>query len=145
MGVSSEKVMDASVENVSELLETIKGAHPDIYKKFMNQQHELMLGPHYNDELAEEAVGALEYTDAEGKHQIGPHWSKQDVLRVTKGKSFPSGTTDCDLYVAYNAAYADFCKKFDDDDILDIAYLFFFADEDWKGGGKIWKYMLAKS
>ena len=56
--------------------------------------------------------------------------------------SFPSGVNKWDKLVAYNAAYADWSKKFDDAQILDIAYLFYFADEDWKHPStKVWDYM----
>ena len=140
-GVTTEHAMEASVDSVSELLESMKVSHPDVYSRFMRSTHESLYGPHFDEQFADEAVSHLEYTDESGKRHVGPHWTKQEVLSVTQGKTFPVGTTDCDKYVAYNAAYADFCKKFDDDDILDIAYLFFFADEDWKGKGKIWTYM----
>ena len=35
-----------------------------------------------------------------------------------------------------------FCKQFSDSEILNIAYLFYFADED-APDGKVWKYMNA--
>ncbi len=60
---------------------------------------------------------------------------------ATAGMTFPNGTTKFDRFVAFNAAYADFCKSFSDEDVLRIAYDFYFADEDWKGSGKIWEYM----
>lgn len=140
-GLNTERAMESSINSVSELLESMKDTHPEVYKQFLQKTHEDLFGPHYNDEFANEAVSALEYTDENGKHRTGPHWTKQEVITATQGKTFPNGTTDCDKYVAYNATYADFCKKFDEEDILDIAYLFFFADEDWKGKGKIWTYM----
>lgn len=65
------------------------------------------------------------------------------VGRHSAGMTFPNGTTKFDRFVAFNAAYADFCKSFSDEDVLRIAYDFYFADEDWKGNGKIWTYMSA--
>jgi hypothetical protein len=38
--------------------------------------------------------------------------------------------------------YSDLGKKFSDGEILDIAYVFFFSDED-SPEGKIWRYMKA--
>lgn len=140
-GVSPERAMLASVDKVDELAEMLRDEHPELYNRFMRGTHEALYGPHYDEEFAERDVQRLSYTDVDGRKRTGPHWTKEEVLSATSGKVFPSGTTDCDRYVAYNAAYADFCKKFDDDDILDIAYLFFFADEDWNGQGKVWKYM----
>ena len=87
---------------------------------------------------------AMEYicsTDAAGNEHLGAYWTMEQIETATQGKKFPDGTTPWDRYVAYNAAYADFSKKFDDEQVLDIAYLFFFADEDWNGKGKIWEYM----
>lgn len=140
-GVSPERAMLASVDRVDELAQTLKAEHPDLYHKFIRGTHEALYGPHYDVGFAEHDVMKLAYTDETGHKKTGPHWTREEVLAATSGKVFPAGTTDCDKYVAYNAAYADFCKKFDDEDILDIAYLFFFADEDWQGQGKVWKYM----
>ena len=49
-------------------------------------------------------------------------------------------------YVAFNLMYSDLCRKFDDGQILDAAWLFYFADEDWPNGGstKVWDYVCAK-
>jgi hypothetical protein len=63
-------------------------------------------------------------------------------VSATRNRSFPEGATDYDKWVAYNAAYADFCKQCSDSEILNIAYLFYFADED-APDGKVWKYMNA--
>jgi hypothetical protein len=35
----------------------------------------------------------------------------------------------------------DMRKAFADDQVLTIAWLFFFADEDYKGEGKVWQFM----
>ena len=79
--------------------------------------------------------------DASGNALEGPHWTKAQILSATSALEFPKGTTDCDKYVAFNAAYADFCKKFSEEQIIYIAYLFYFKDEDWKSEGKVWSYM----
>lgn len=140
-GLNTERAMEASVNSVNDMLEELKDSHPELYSHFMTKTYEDLFGPHYNEEFASDAVAKLQYTDENGKRHVGPHWTMQEIVAATQGKVFPSGTTDFDKYVAYNAAYADFCKKFDEEDILDIAYLFFFADEDWHSSGKIWTYM----
>ena len=58
--------------------------------------------------------------------------------------SFPSGTNKWDKYVAFNAAYSDLMKEFDDAQILKAGYLLYFADEDWGSTTKIWEYMAEK-
>lgn len=140
-GVANEKAMWTGIEQVNELLKVVKAEHPDMYEKFMRTAHEALYGPHYNDCFAEMDISKLSYTDNKGLEHKGAHWTRADIMSVTAGKSFPSGTTDADKWVAYNAAYADFCKAFDEAQILEIAYLFYFADEDWKGKGKVWTYM----
>lgn len=140
-GVASEKTMNASIESVDQLLEQLKEAHPDVYAAFMAKQHELMYGPHYNELFALLAVAGIEYTDAEGKSHKGEYWSVEEVDEATRGLSFPQGTTKWDKYVAYNAMKSDLAKVAGDKDILNAAYAFYFADEDYHGQGKIWRYM----
>lgn len=141
-GFANESKMWESINAIEPMLAVIKEEHPEMYDEFMRNQHELMFGSHYNESFANEDVEKLMYTDKEGKKHTGAHWTKDEVIAATNGLSYPQGTTDCDKYVAYNAAYADFNKDFSDGDILKIAYRFYFADED-APSGKIWKYMKA--
>ena len=135
------KVVARSESLVSEILDHIKVQDPKKYDCYYREMHEIINGPHYTEELAEEDVKALRYTDASGNALEGPHWTKAQILSATSALEFPKGTTDCDKYVAFNAAYADFCKKFSEEQIIYIAYLFYFKDEDWKSEGKVWSYM----
>ena len=140
-GVANEKVMNASIDSVDALLEKLKEAHPEVYADFIAKQHELLYGPHYNELFAEIAVAGIVYTDSEGKEHHGPYWSIAEVEDATRGMTFPAGTTRYDKYVAFNVFKSDTCKAYDDKEILAGAYQFFFADEDYPGAGKIWKYM----
>ena len=140
-GVANEKVMNASIDSVDELLEKMKDAHPAVYERFIAKQHELFYGPHYNELFAEMDVAGLTYTDAEGKEHRGAYWSIGEIDDATRGMTFPAGTTRYDKYVAFNAFKSDTCKAYDDKQVLAGAYQFYFADEDYKGGGKIWQYM----
>ncbi len=136
-----EKAMWKSVEATNAAMEYIREKDPAKYHSLLRDLHEDLCGAHYDKEFAEADVEKICYTDAAGNEHHGAHWTMEQIETATQGKKFPDGTTPWDRYVAYNAAYADFCKKFDDEQVLDIAYLFFFADEDWNGKGKIWKYM----
>jgi hypothetical protein len=140
-GLGSEKVMWQSVGEIDDMLCLMKKEHPEMYWKFVRKQHGLLYNNHYTEDFAMWDVEHLKYTNKKGEKKEGGYWSIEQVEEATKGMSFPSGTTKWDKYVAYNATYADFCKKFDDAQILEIAYLFYFADEDFKGEGKIWRYM----
>lgn len=138
---SGEKAMWASVDVTNEIMLYLKDKDPMAYDSFMRKSYEAMCGKHYNQYFAEQDVSKLHYTDAEGKEHHGAYWTVEQVKEATAEFKHPSGTTDWDKFVAYNAAHADFSKKFEDKDVLCIGYLFFFADEDWKGEGKIWSYM----
>ncbi len=146
-GKSSETAMWSSVDHVEELLELLKESHPDEYWHFMRKAHESLYGRHYNKEYAEYDVSQLYSTDKEGREKKGAHWTLQELLKATAGKTFPKGVTEYDVYVAYNICASDFCKDFSDEDILEIAYVFFFNDEDWSPSGcstKVWDYVCAK-
>jgi hypothetical protein len=138
---SGEKAMWASVDVTNELMEHLEHQHPDLYEHYMRKSYETIHGKHYNRYFAEEDVSKLHSTDKEGKEHHGAYWTLEQIKEATAGKKFQAGVTDWDKFVAYNAAWHDFCKKFTDEEILCIAWLFFFADEDWKGDSKVWDYM----
>lgn len=142
-GAASENKMLESVAAMAPLLAKMMEEHPDEYWKMMRKQHEILWGPHYNEEFANHDVSKIHWTGSDGQQHHGAHWSKEQVVNATKGMSFPSGTTDCDKYVAFNAYYADMSKVVDDDtDIIKQAHAFYFSDED-APSGKVWRYMSA--
>lgn len=136
-----EKVMWQSVETTEKAMEYIRDNNPAMYDCLMRELHESINGKHYDKEFAEADVAAIHYTDKEGNEHSGAYWTMEQVKDATASMTFPDDTTDYDKFVAFNAAHADFCKSFSDEDVLRIAYDFYFADEDWKGSGKIWEYM----
>lgn len=136
-----EKAMWLSVDVTNEIMEYLKHHDLAMYEKYLRKSYEAMCGKHYNQHFAEEDVDKLHSVDKEGKVQTGAHWTMQQINEATADKKFPEGTTDGDKFVAFNAAWHDFSKKFEDKDVLCIGWLFYFADEDWKGEGKVWEYM----
>lgn len=140
-GLTSDKAMWESIDELDEMLCVIKKEHPDKYWKFIRKQHGIMYNNHYTEDFAMWDVEQLRYTNKKGEKKEGAYWSVEQVEEATKGFIFPSGVNKWDKWVAFNAAYADFCKKFDDDQILEIGYLFYFADTDFSKEGKIWLYM----
>lgn len=150
-GHFTESQMWKSVESVSDLLEEVKKINPDHYWRFIREQYGIMNNCHYADkEFADYDVSQIAYTDKEGKKHTGAYWTCEQIEEATKSMSFPSGTTKWDRFVGFNLAYSDFCKKFDDAQILQIGYLFFFADEDWDANGKgsatkVWDYVACKN
>lgn len=136
-----EKKMWASVDVTEKAMDYIKEVNPEKYDCFMRELHETLNGRHYNEEMALADVAKLHYIGTDKAEHTGAHWTLEQIETATANVTFPKGTTKWDKYVAYNAAYSDFCTKFDDAQILDIAYLFYFDDKDWKSSGKIWDYM----
>jgi hypothetical protein len=111
------------------------------YECLVRKLSEKLYGKHYSEESAMRDVFKMHYTDANGKEYHGPHWTIEQVQAATAGKHFDDEVTKHDKFVAYNATYADLCKILTEDQILKVAYAFWFDDEDWNGEGKIWEYM----
>ena len=91
-------------------------------------------GGHYDEEFARHDISKM--------LPRGEYWSLKQVEDATKGMSFPQGTTPCDKWVAFNAFANDLDGVLSDENIIKVAYAFWFADKDWVGKwGKIWTYM----
>lgn len=131
-GLTSDKAMWESIDELDEMLCVIKKEHPDKYWKFIRKQHGIMYNNHYDEEFAR--------WDIEQMKPLGMYWSKSQVEEATKGMVFPNGTTPCDKWVAFNAFANDLKPELTDEQILKAAYKFWFKDEDWKGKNKIWEY-----
>lgn len=136
-----EKKMWSSVEVTAEAMEYLKEVAPEKHECIMRKLSEALYGKHYSEELALADVAKLHYTDATGTKHTGAHWTVEQVEAAFAGKSFPTGTTKYDRYVAANVFYSDLCCVLDEKQVLAATYAFWFADEDWKGDGKIWDYM----
>jgi hypothetical protein len=144
-GISSEKIMWQSIDSLSDMLCLMKKEHPDKYWAFMREQHGVMYNNHYSEDFAKWDVEQMMYTNREGKEMHGGYWTVEQIEQATASMKFPADTNRWDKYVAFNAAYADFCKHFEAGDILKIGFSFFFADEDWGSTTKIWEYMRLKN
>lgn len=148
-GLTSEDKMWKSVEQLGDSLSAIKLTNPELYWDIMRTQHGIMFDKHYSEEFAKHDVDGIFYTDADGKEHEGAYWTLDEIKEATSGMKFPEGVNVWDKYVVFNACKADFCKEFEDDDIIKIGYLFFFKDEDWDdelddSPTKIWDYMCCK-
>ena len=139
-GLTSEKVMWESVEDVEEMLCLMKEEHPKEYWRMLRRMHGRIYHHHYTEEFARYDVEKMRWTDKHGVKHEGEYWTVGQIEEATKARPYPAGTTKWDKYVAYNAFHADLCKELEDDAILKAAYLFWFADEDYAEEGKIWMY-----
>ena len=141
-----EAKMWASVAVLSEALEPMKETDKENYWCILRKMYGVMSDGHYNEEFAVYDVSMIEYTGRNGEKKRGGYWSADQVEEATRGFRFPSGVNKWDKYVGFNLMYSDLCKKMDDAQVLDAAYLFYFADEDWPGGSstKVWDYVCCK-
>lgn len=146
---SDEKTMWASIESVSVLLDKIKEEHPDLYWSFLRDQHEAMVGRHFNEAYAKCEVEKMHHKGTDGVTYKGEHWSLEQTNAVLNGmrSKIPSAYNEWDFYVALNASYHDFCKvakkhvtEKADELIIDLSVAFWFEDEDWVGTTKVWDY-----
>lgn len=141
-GISTEKAMWQSIDGLNEMMCKLKEEHPEMFWKFMREQHEVLYGPHYDKYFAEVDIEKIHYMNASGEKKSGAYWSIEQILEATKSMSFPSGTTQWDKYIAFNSFYSDLCTVIEESTLINAAYKFYFADED-APKGKIWKYMEA--
>ena len=144
-GVTNEHTMWESIDSFSDLLEELEESHPVLYWAFMRKQQGIMYHGHYDEVYAMWDVSEIRYTNKIGEKKEGAHWTVDQVESATAGMKFPEGTTKWDKWVAASVMYSDLCRKFDDAQILDAMYLFFFNDEDWSSPiPKLWSYMSCK-
>ena len=132
-GLTSERIMWDSVDDLDDMLCEMKKEHPEKYWKFMRKQHGLLYNNHYDKTFAE--------WDVEQMKPLGAYWTANQIEDATKAMVFPNGTTVWDKYVAFNAFANDLHGVLPDDQILKAAHAFWFADKDFKKEGKIWMYV----
>ena len=146
-GLTSEKMMWESVEDVEDMLCALKKEHPTKYWKFIRKTHGLLFKGHYTEEFARYDIGQIHYTNRKGDKKEGEYWSVEQVKEAMKQFPIPAGVNEWDLYVAANILHSDLCKDLEDEQILKSVYSFFFKDEDWSADGsttKVWEYMCCK-
>lgn len=142
-GLTTDEKMWKSIASVEELLDEIEDE--TLSNRFLRRQHEIMYGHHFDEQTALMEVERIHYTDKDGVHHSGAHWSVNDVENAMRAMNFQSSVTRWDKYVAANAMYADACKVLGEEQILRVAHSFYFCDEDWVNkDSKVWDYFSAK-
>lgn len=141
-GIADESKMWKSISAVEELLEEVDD---DVRYRFMRKTHEIMHGCHFDEEFYNDTIGDLSYTDRDGSHKYGGHWSVAEAESAMRGLAFGNSVTKYDKAMALNVIYSDLNSVLDDGQVIKVAWKFFFGDEDWiHKDSKIWQYMSAK-
>lgn len=132
-GLTSEKMMWESVDEVQDMLCALKMEHPHKYWKFIRKTHGLLFKGHYTEEFA--------MHDIEHMKPLGMFWTVAQAEEAVKGVALPSGVNKYDVAVALNAFKNDLDGILSDDMIIKTAIAFWFHDKDFDGADKIWRYM----
>lgn len=105
-------------------------------------------GEHFNESYAKYTVSQMYHTE-NGRKYVGEKFDMSKAKEVCERYRgiIPQSVTHADVYVAINAQYHDYCELFKawfgdniDTKIIESAINFWFKDDDYKGGCKIWKY-----
>lgn len=108
-GLTSEKIMNASIADVQELLGKVKEEHEPLYWWFIKRQHEHLFGCHYNEAFGMWRIEQMHYKDKAGAVHHAPHWTKDNyksVYEAVKGK-LPATYNCWDLAVTLEMLYSD--------------------------------------
>lgn len=137
MGLTSEKMMWDSTDEVEDMLCALKKEHPDKYWKFIRKTHGILFKGHYTEEFAMHDVQHME--------PVGMYWPISVVEETIKGMALPAGVNKWDVFVALNAMKGDLSADTPDAEVIKHAISFYFRDKDWpvKDGNydKVWSYM----
>lgn len=148
-----ETKMWNSLHNLEEILCDAEKHQKDKFWKVMRELHEDFKGCHFNEVYAKYEVSEMYHTGLDGRMYKG---EKFDMYKAEEVHSkyrgvIKSSDTIHDVYVAINAQYHDYFPIFktwfqgEEESVLhhkiiEAAISFWFRDEDYLEGGKIWKY-----
>ena len=134
----SEDSMWTSISLFDELLDKIESVDKHISDEFKIKYIEILYKGHIPLSFAEEIVNEMYSNNHKGKH-----WNIEEINEVSNklNLSYKNHTTDGDKLYAYNAFWNDLHINGDSEEkIFKDAYLFFFADDDFEGISKPFKY-----
>lgn len=103
---------------------------------------------HFNDSYARYLVSDM-YHFENGRKYVGEKFDMTKAKEVCERYRgiIPQTVTHADVYVAINAQYHDYCELFKswfgdgvEQKIIESAVIFWFKDDDYKDGFKLWNY-----
>lgn len=99
---------------------------------------------------AQPQVQQMYHTEG-GRKYVGEKFDMMKAKEVCERYRgiIPQSATHADVFVAINAQYHDYCELFKAwfgdniyNKIIESAINFWFKDDDYKGGSKVWKYFM---
>lgn len=103
---------------------------------------------HFNESSARYLVSQMYHTSG-GRKFVGEKYDMSRAKEVAERYRgiIPQSATHADVYVALNAQYHDYCELLKawfgdniDTKVVESAINFWFKDDDYKGGNKVYKY-----
>ena len=103
---------------------------------------------HFNESYAKYVVSNMYHYD-NGRKYIGEMFDMAKTMEVCERYRglIPQNVTHADIYVAINAQYHDYCSLFKtwfndgiEHKIIESAIIFWFKDDDYNRGFKLWNY-----
>lgn len=147
-----EATMWQTTKVVSDALEVAMAATPEAKEKVIKDVYAIVVGPHYNEELATAQIAKMAYVDGSGRKVASPHWTKSDyhqAYEYYRNKLKVAGVNAWDFAVTLEMQYSDYICTLREwwpsatQDELDqkaaelaVAYL---NDPDDMDDGKIWR------
>lgn len=129
-----EAKMWTSVKHISETVKTLKESHPELARKFMKEQYELMNGKHINEWLAKELVSKMWHKDSNGNDVMGEAVTPEEAMTLISDMTAEKqAKCKWDAYVAANAFIHDTSRSgvaISKSDMLKLAKMFWYHDDD---------------
>lgn len=137
-----ESKMHESVDQISAFIEEAKESHPEMARKFLKGQYEVMNGMHICENLARKMVACMWHETEDGKVVKGEAVTPEEAMVLVEDKS-EEKQEKCrwDAYVAANAMMHDIAETgLSKSDIMKVAKHFYFHDDDFKEKHKVFWY-----
>lgn len=121
---------------------------PEEKRRFTEMMYERGNSEHFNDSYAKYVVSKMFHTEG-GRKYVGEKFDMMKAKEICERYRgiIPAAATHGDVYVAINSQYHDYCELFKawfgdsvDSKIIESAVNFWFKDDDFKEGCKVWKY-----
>lgn len=128
--------------------------YPNGFKRMLEDVNEegmyesLADNEHFNDSYAKYIVSNMFHFD-NGRKYIGEKFNMDKAKEICERYRgiIPHTVTYADIYVAINSQYHDYCKLFKswfedevEQRVIESAIIFWFKDDDYKEGSKLWNY-----
>lgn len=149
-GSGGDDALWKCIERIDGFMDNLDEDQKEEMMGLLRTMHEDFIGPHYDRELALDAVEQMYHMNETGQKVRGEHWSigqAEEIFAAHKARIKDAQYNAFDMYVALNASYNDlvelFREWFDDDyekKLIEYAVVFWFQDAD-APDGKIWRYM----